>query len=231
MKTILIILAVGLLLLSCDKRADILTEDNHAPEVSIQINNQYAYLTANVSANSVVDSCKYNRYYRFELSIQDESPLVNISFTGDGNLFMNGSSFQNGDYANGTYQFEWNDSIPGLKSFEITVMDPLGGEKTYYFGITVFENIPPSISWQLIHVGQLSPLEKKIEVSGNDGDVYFGGGIIYYQYIINGDTTNYPSPNFFYVFPQAGQYNIGVRAMDSDYEWSNEVTINNYQIN
>lgn len=231
MKALFLIIIAMAMLVSCDKRTDVLVNENNAPITSIQINNQFAYLTANVSGNGVVDSCKTNRFYRFELAITDESEYLQMEFIGDGNLFLNSALFQNGTYINGTYQFEWQDTTVGLKTFQIKITDPLGGVTEYDFSITVFENIIPSISWQLTDVGLLDPLEKKITVSGNDGDVYYGGDIIYYQFIINGDTTNYPAPEFLYIFPQPGLYNIGVRAMDNNYEWGNEITINNYSIN
>lgn len=227
---ILFVLFLGLV--SCDKRKDFYGTSNSAVTGQLFLLNTHSGATAIWNnERSVSDSLKLNKTYKFKINVTDENAMVKGVFSGDGSIVMNGSSFTAANVSTGMNTFEWTAVNEGWNLFYLTFEDSYGIETAYEFNIFVFENKLPYTTWVLEHVGNLSPLEKRIVVTGSDGDQIYGGNILYYQYIINGDTTNFPGSQFYYVFPSAGNYSIGVRAMDNNWQWGNEITISNYAIN
>lgn len=231
MKKLLLIAITGLVMISCDKRDDYFGLNNEAPNTELIVTNTFSYLTTDISGTNVYDSVKVNLDYSFTINVSDESPTMYMKFEGDGSLIHNGVAYTDSvEITSGQQTFIWNSSVVGLNNFTVSISDGFGDASTYYFNINVIDNILPIFSWVVEDVNQLDPLEKRIVVTGDDGDLYYGGGILYWQYIIDGDTTNYPGKEFYYVFPSAGTYDIGVRGFDTDQQWSNTIYINNYSI-
>lgn len=225
------LIVIFLLFVSCDKRKDFYNEINTPVNTVLTLLNPHSNQTAEVTGNVIVDSLKSGFTYKFKINSVDENILITMSFGGDGNINLNGQGFSSGQIETGTHNFEWSPSSIGWHNFTITITDSYNISTEYEFNIFVFNNKLPYTTWELEHVGNLNPLEKRIVVSGQDADEIYGGGILYYQYIINGDTTNYPGNVFYYIFPSPGNYLIGVRAMDNNNEWGNQIVINNYLIN
>lgn len=218
-------------LLSCDKRKDYFGENNKGAVVNYHLLNSHSGTTSTLNGDYLIDTLKLGQNYKMNLSISDEAQSVSVSFTGQGGLLVDGLSFTSGKLTNGTHLFEWVESTEGTFEFDIKVTDNYGVENIRHFKIVVFENKVPYTYWTVENVGALNPLEKEIVVYGTDQDEIYGGSILYYQYIINGDTTNNPYNHLNYIFPSAGNYFISVRAMDSNWEWGNQISINNYPIN
>lgn len=217
-------------LISCDKRKDYYGDINEPSDVNIALLNSHSSYSATINEKNYKDTLKLNQIYKMNIALADESNFVKVVFLGDGALAIDSVVFASGDVACGMHLFEWTAVNEGLNNFVLKFTDVYGVESIYNFQIFVFENKTPVTSWELFHVGNLDPLEKKIVVTGEDGDQIYGGNILYYEYVIGSDTTFYPGNQFFYVFPSAGNYTIGVRAMDSNYEWGNQITINNFPI-
>lgn len=234
MKSVLLFLLAGTIIYSCDKREDTYASKNNAPVGSVTLLNQNSPITATWLSDSVViDTLKLGRYFRFRMELEDETYSLGFDYNGSGDLYKNGSLFSSAtEIESGSHLFEWypNQNQTGDVSFTIKLTDAYGKMKTYKFNIHVFDNRIPEVSWEIENVGFVGPLDKKIVVSGSDGDELYGGSILYYEYVINQDTTISPSNEFNYVFPQSGNYRISVRAMDSDNTWSNAVTIDPYVI-
>src|SRR6218665_154261 len=225
MKSLLIIILICFSFISCDKRKDVYSERNKQPVCSVVLlNNSSSFSSTWLNDSIVVDTLKQGRYYRFKLSLNDESHKMTFNYSGAGTLYKNGVNFSSSDELEvGDHLFEWLPDVNqvGDVPFSISMTDSYGKVRTYEFRINVFVNRVPEVSWVIEHVGLVGPFDKKIVVSGTDGDEIYGGTILYYEYVINEDTTVSPLSEFNYVFPQAGNYHISVRAMDSNNEWSN----------
>lgn len=234
MRLFVTFLCLGVLL-SCDKREDYYSVVNENPQADILITNQFSYLTTSLNGNQYTDSLKVNREYSMVWNLSDETGQLMMLFEGDGMLKINGTLLTSGDSLSVSdldpINVKWSSATVGTKNFQVFVSDPQGGESEYRFQIRVIDNIPAQFSWAIEDVNQLDPLEKKIVVTGDDGDLHYGGGMLYWQYIINGDTTNYYDKQYNYIFPSPGSYTIGVRGLDNDTVWSNTITLNNVVIN
>ena len=237
MRLLILVMIVGLFV-SCDKRKDLFQENNQPVSTVLQLENGHSAVSATyVDQFTVRDTLKLNQTYRFSLKIIDEDGFSSVEFSGDGAMEVNGNAFTSSDLTNGIHEFEWTADTTGVKSFSLKITDTYGEVVQYDFSLFVFYNIVPNIWWEVIDDGSLGPLHKRIRVHGGDGDDLYGGDIIYCRFVIDSDTTDFPTADWNglmdmnYVFPSAGTYTISVKAMDSNYEWGNEITIANYPIN
>lgn len=221
----------AILVVSCDKRKDLFKDENTAAVMSIQLQNSHSPWSSTTSGNYTRDTLKVGTNYSFMLLVTDEASELELIFEGNGSLTVDGQPFVHGTITGGNHVVVWSPDTTGLRSFELKVVDVYDVATSYNFDIFVFVNWVPHIDWTIVDVNQLDPYEKKIIVDGQDQDQLYGGNIIYYQYIIDSDTTNYPWNSMNYIFPGPGSYDIGVRAMDSNYEWSNMVFISDVVIN
>lgn len=225
------IIPIIALLFSCDKRKDLYENSNGASQVNIVLENSSSNFSATINGNSITDTMKLGQPYLFSLSVSDESGFIDLEFSGDDSMKVDGEFFTSTTISrNDIHNFEFIPSSIGDKYFSLKFTDVYGVETTYSFHIVVFKNRTPTISWELFNINQLSPLEKSIVVFGQDGDEYYGGKIIYYQFVIDSDTTFMTNNQLNYVFPSTGNYFISVKCMDSDLEWSNEISISDYAI-
>lgn len=235
MKKTILLLIVGVALWSCDKRMDYFSESNVPVEGVVQMTNSHSSSTATVNGNDIRDTMKLGNPIHFSLDLTDEITSIRFKFTGDGDLELNGEAVGEGEESvvdiSSTLNFKWDVAAQGVYYFKLAFTDAYDEVTIYNFKIVVFVNRIPNISWTLNPVGNLSSMDYQFYVEGYDADVLWGGGIIYYEYVINGDTTFYPWHNMSYVFPEPGQYYISVRAMDNDNAWSNTVTQANFVIN
>lgn len=216
--------------LSCDKRTDYFESINEEVQSVLTLGNSHSSVSGTINDKTIIDTLKQGNDYSFSLNLIDESEF-NLSFEGDGDLEMNNIPFNSGNLVSGSYDFLWKIDTVGVYNFSIKIIDNYSVETVYSFTINVFYNKTPQIWWELIDDGSLGDLHKKLVVHGADQDELFGGGIIYYQYVIGVDTTNHPYSEMNYIFPSDGLYDIGIKAMDNNYEWSNEVFIHNYPVN
>ncbi|MFT6441363.1 MAG: hypothetical protein ACJASM_000900 [Salibacteraceae bacterium] len=226
-----LLLTIVLGVSSCDKRVDYYDEINEAPGVVLQLNNQYWMFSSAIYGTTITDTLKKGYTYDFSLTLADESDMLTVVFNGDGVLSENGASIDSLLLPLGTHSFQWVDTVIGNKIFSVSVTDGYGKIEKYDFNIHVFDNWIPQISWVVVDVGNLDPLEKKIVVSGGDKDKWYGGYIHHFEYIIDNDTSEVTPYQMKYIFPSVGLYDIGVRALDNNNEWSQTVFINNYPIN
>lgn len=227
----LTILFCLIFLFSCDKRKDFFTNQNIPSTGYLKLTDPLNSLTSTINGNSVIDTLKLGQSFTFTFQITDENQYLNLKFDGDGELKMDGASFTQNDITrNDKHSFVWTSNLIGDNNFQLIFKDKYGAETIYNYKIIIFKNRIPKISWLIKDIGILSPYEKEIDVSGLDGDDLYGGKIIYYQYIINQDTTLFTGNKMKYIFPGQGLYNISVRAKDNDDEWSDPVIISNYPI-
>jgi hypothetical protein len=232
MKFFLFLTVVTFCFFSCDKRKDVFSNSNINPIVGLDLLNSHSSLssTIDVSSGNVTDTLKLGNDYTFSLSLADENSFLNCEFSGDGDLLLNNSAFVSGNLPTGNHTFTWNISAIGTYNFQVKIFDDYEKEVIYKFKIVVFLNRVPNTWWEVVHDGSLGPLHKKIVVHGSDQDQIYGGGIVYYQYILGSDTTLFTHSTLNYIFPSSGIYLISVKAMDNDGDWGNQIVINNYFI-
>lgn len=234
MKKILFVCSLVFLVVSCDKRKDLYKENNLAANLKVELLNSHSsFSSTKINDLNYIDTLKMAHYYRFKVNITDENDYVDISFNGVGTMYMDGNivNSTNTKVLVGEHLFEWVADTTGDRNFQLKFIDAYEIEQVLTFKINVFINRLPNVLWSIIDVGNISPLEKKIVVTAPDADAIYGGGINYYEYVINQDTTYYTGPVMYYVFPSAGSYLISVRARDNDNQWSNAYVVSNYVIN
>ncbi len=226
-----IIIALTFIIFSCDKRKDYYSTTNKASTVSLAVTNPSTSFSTTIDGNNITDTMKLGQKYTFSLGVTDEATNVDLVFQGDGSIKMDGTAFTTTSVLrNDNHLFEYDPNSVGDKYFTLTFKDVFGVETIYNFHIVVFLNRIPTIDWALFNTNLLSPLDKTIVVTGQDGDYIYGGNIVYYQYVIGADTTLTESNELHYVFPSVGNYLISVKCKDSNSEWSNEITVGNYVI-
>lgn len=233
MKKGIYLLALLSLLWSCDKRKDLFRETNQGSNVLVTLNNPQSPVSSEkISETEFIDTTKLSKLYRFSINLSDESDYVMIEFIGSGTMHMDGNPLSGSavEAVVGLHNFEWQAPAVGNHDVTIKLTDVYDVVTEVKFHLHVFTNLIPTVIWQVQDVGNVSPLEKKIVVNGLDQDQLYGGGILYYEYVINQDTTYYPTNQFYYVFPSAGNYLISVRAKDNDNEWSAASVVSNYSI-
>jgi hypothetical protein len=230
----IIYLSIALLFFSCDKRKDIFLLNNQAIGVSIVPLNAHAQISFGTLNDGYRDTMKLGLPLTYTIQLSDEIDIASYKFTGSGVLFMNGQEIQpqtNYSLSTGqTNNLSWETNVLGDHSFVLTFTDSYGVETVKTFYIHVFDNWVPNINWSLNLVGNFTPREYKFNVVGHDKDLLWGGGTVYYEYVINQDTTLFPYNDMSYVFPEAGSYYISVRCKDNDNSWSNLVVNANYII-
>lgn len=236
MKKFIIFILSSLILLSCDKRKDFyyLENENSNFSISHELLNNHSYYSATISDNLIIDTVKIGNDYHFKLKFNKEENIVDFTYNGIPELKINSI-----DYSSNSIKLETNEWIDfsviivneGVYNLSFVITDSYGKSKTLKLKLVVFINRLPIITdWIIYTVGDLSPLHKRILLTAKDPDEIYGGGISYYQYIINGDTTNYPDNQMNYIFPSSGYYSFGFRCKDNDGYWSNIIQINNYYI-
>jgi len=223
-------------LVACDKRTDFFNKQHKETAVELRLLNAHSKESATIdtAAKTVVDTVKIGFNYLFEFQLTDKYPVkVQADTQGELYLKINGYyvPFETTELTSGTFGFNWiPDNGEGDYDFSLIFTDAFGNATTYKFHIHVFFNRKPMMNWLLVPVGEKSDLHYRFELPFADADALYGGEILYYQIAVNQDTTLYQDAHMDYVFPNEGLYSIGVRAFDSNDEWSNFNQISNYMI-
>lgn len=233
MKKIFIIITGLFILFSCDKRKNYYYLENQSDGFSVSYNllDSHSSETAVRDKVSFIDTAKIGFDYHFRIKIKKLEKSVRMKYSGNILLKVN-----NDDYVDeidiNTNTWINMSLVPfneGPHELNIVFEDSYGKTKELNIKLFVFNNRSPVISdWILYTVGDLSPLHKRIILTANDPDEIYGGGISYYQFIINGDTTNYPGHEMDYIFPAEDYYDFGIRCKDNNGAWSNFIQVSNY---
>lgn len=234
-KTTLLIL-LSILFLSCDKRKDFYYLENEKSDFSIShklLNNHSYYSSTSIAENNIIDTVKIGNNYNLKLKFNKAEDFVDFSYNGILQLKV-----KDVDYTS-TIKLETNEWIDlsliivneGDYNISFVISDSYGKTREFKIKLIVFNNRTPVIDdWVIYTVGNLSPLHKRIVLTSKDPDEIYGGGISYFQYIINNDTTNYPDSSMDYIFPSAGYYDIAIRCKDNNDAWSNNIQLSSYYI-
>lgn len=224
-------LSLTLLMVSCfDTRDDFFDSLNSDPEIRLMNS-----LAKNDSV--LVDSLKFHFKssvrYNVNLSVEDlNSNLKRLWIqekVGRAEFMINGQPtlFFNRP-TSGMMEVTFTPTELGLHSFDVFVEDNFGKRRRVNTSIVVFDNMPPSASFEMRSRRILSSLEYIIDASGSfDQDDSYGGEIVQYEYRIDGITFTTKESQLFHIFDTPGPHNVSVRVKDNNEVWStiNEQTV------
>ncbi len=224
MRNLYLILLVSTLY-NCDSRKDSLEFFNDAP----------LFITESDTITMLSDSVKLSLgSYVFDVSGVD--PNNNLSslnievLQGDGNFRINNQLIESGSESsfNGSVdRITYDPNFTGRHEGIITLTDAFDLSVLFEYELVVFNNISPVAIVSIVKPSGSGPFERLIDASGSfDGDVNFGGRIVEYEYSFLGILRNIDSDSQTVIFPSSGNYQIVVRVLDNDGEWSEPVGTN-----
>lgn len=229
MRQLIWIMLIGAMAFSCDDRKDYLELNNVDPQVEIH-GASNAWNNTPVFQTTLVDSVKLGFDYNISYRVNDESRYANLSYLAPGATIktISGSDLNEvGEGVDKIGELRCSTNIVGPVTITLASEDPHGSGSTAIVELESFYNLLPVADFEVDRTDVLSDYEIEIDASASfDRDEKYGDGVHYYQFIINNDTTNYPSSNFRYTFPGPSTgVIICVRVKDNTGEWSGYKTI------
>lgn len=227
MKKIVFSLVLMVVFIGCDDRLNFINEYNLNPEIFIVVNgNDLTELTDSVKMS--LKSTKEEA--ELVLRVFDpEGLLNNVKATiieGNGTFFQNDAPANTDNLIidNGNVFVKFKPSNPGNHRISFTAYDNLNKSKTVIVRIFAFVNLPPIAVRNITAYKVNHPLEYILDATGSkDPDKNQGGNILIYEWNINGNILTSTQRQSFFVFPSAGTYDIRLRVMDNDGEYSSIV--------
>ncbi len=190
------------------------------------------------SLDVIMDSVKISEanpypYYDIKLTLKDvDDNISTVEYhltVGGGNLFYQGSRIEEGSFSpdkGGFMSLKYEPLVVGEHELIFKVKDVFDLEDTGTLRLLSFGNIPPVAQLTLTKPDvQHDPLEYIIDASGSyDPDARFGGGIAEYEYVFLGREVSLNKSSITVIFPEGGMYEISIRVVDNDVEWSEWLT-------
>lgn len=224
----------------CDSRRDVFFEGKEKP--SLALLRTYLLNAPAAGAITIEDSLKLfpgNRYpYLAELA--DPKLVLTFSVSGQnlgGSHYMGGTAWDGMavEKETGTLQMHYEPLVTGSHTFGLMAEDKYENKAFADVKLTVFDNLPPVASLNVLQQQNLMPLERIISGAGSyDRDEKFGGFLERWLFTVNSntvtDTVDVPFNGVNYIFPSPGQYNISLRVKDNNGVWSPSVS-GTYTIN
>ncbi len=220
MRTNLFFLVLSMLIIACDDRLDFVNDFNSPPSIFIVKNgNDYTE-----SDDSVKTSIKSQRDY-LEVTIRASDPegfLSRISvqlIDGNGTFEQNNTTITSNLTfdENGVATFIFKPLVNRSHRFRVTAYDNLNKTSEVTVRVLSFENLTPIAVRNITAYRVNHPLEYILDGSqSKDPDINQGGGIIQYEWNINGNKFTSPSSLSYFVFPNPGTYDIKLRVRDND---------------
>lgn len=183
---------------------------------------------------ALTDTIKFTHspFYRFNFEIIDdrtEWELEVLQLQGGllryNNRIINDFPLLLDGTESGSLEFEA--LKPGHYFFTLELRDFDDISTTANVDIEVINNYRPVAVLELTQTGEFSPYQVMIDASkSHDPDARWGGALIQYEYSLTGFyTTTSPQPVLQYIYPEPGQYQVGLRVQDNDGEWSEQKII------
>ncbi len=220
-------LLAALALLSCDDRFAGLEKD--APPVTVL---PKIYLKANPLLKALTDSVKIgyveygakNVYPPYELRIDSKaygSSSVTITELGERDVKINGSplaSFQKVDFVDSThFEFKIRPDTIGSYDISFVVTDSKSNKDNASVKLTAFDNLLPVATFTVSYADGKDKHRFKFDASKSyDRDAKFGGKVISYSWLIDGQFPTNTDPELLMTL-QNGIYIIGLSVTDNDY--------------
>ena len=224
----LLVIVYGLILITglggCT-RIQIIEEFNNEPEIIFDQMEGILFF-----ADSVKISLKSARpAYPIRLSFTDiNHNLASVSFrlTGQGEFFQDGIPIPGPSLSIGpeAIELEYLPGEAGIHTLEFVAADDFGAQGRFTLELIAFLNLPPVAVFRVGSPTDASdPGERLIDASPSfDRDHAFGGDIVGYQYSVLEKTITVEEQEIPVIFPGGGFFEVRVRVLDNDGEWSEE---------
>ncbi|MCZ8361562.1 MAG: hypothetical protein O9338_01905, partial [Microcystis sp. LE19-251.1A] len=229
MKSKIIFLLSIITLLSCDDRLDFIADVNKSPVISVLKDGEV--LTDFNIDHKLLDEIKGpgEEYYPITLLIDDAEGFDGIVTTslvsGIGRVLTEDrQEIQGGvQFSNGTALTLLFDALGtnGVTRIRITATDNLEKSTSVELVITSFKNRLPVAEWNFRVLGINDPYEYELDASASiDEDASLGGGVVEYEWNINGNTFIVKTPKIPYVLSKASAngttYSVKLRVKDNN---------------
>lgn len=219
----IIILALGLF--SCDDALDFLLDENQAP--SLELIDQEGMNVNEISTRMKLSLKSLKDTYTFDYRISDvENGLEQVSLqllAGDAVLLYEGAETSSLPIEEGRYSVEiMPTSFNTIIELRLTAKDAFGASSSVNVALEVFENLPPVANFIIQELKIQDEKEYQFNATESfDQDQDLGGGIAAYEYTINdGPIRVTTDPEFKWVFPSKGGYEVKLRVKDTDGAYS-----------
>jgi len=223
MKYLLLPFLLTLFWAGCDSREESIDQLNDPPY----------FLLEGDTVSFVTDSVKSSLgAYILSASVIDPNEnLSSLSFNsieGSGEFSVNNSVVETQVAISGSIdEIIYNADFDGLHVFEIIASDDFGEKAILEVSLTAFNNIAPTAVIRVTKPPGTGPFERLIDATASfDGDEKFGGVIEMYEFTFLGIVLEIAAPTQTVIFPSEGTYQVRVRVLDNDGEWSEIVAIN-----
>lgn len=156
-------------------------------------------------------------YYLHISGNDKQKTLIAKSINGEGTLTVAGQPEGSMTLPNGIHTVEWKPSLLGTTLLSFQLRDTEQRIRETSVQVTAFDNLPPQAVLKVEKLAQLNTLEYLIDASYSyDRDAKFGGGIVSYNYTIDGKTFVTDRPSINWIFETHGSHTIGVKVSDAD---------------
>lgn len=214
---------------SCNDKEEFFKAQNSSPTIGIRSNGTMDFI--NEITDSVKISLKSSRKsldYRLIVSDlnEDISSVSTNWVVGDGTVQQNGMDVTTIDFNEELIDISVTPTELGTNILEIIVRDAFGVEDKVKVVLIAFLNETPIavLPESLENVRVINDLHYVLDASSSfDNDREFGGGIILYEYTIEGNTFSAEESKINYIFSSRGNKLIKLRVKDSDGIWSTRV--------
>lgn len=236
MKNKLLILLTTISLLSCDDRLDFLADVNNAPVLSITKDGE---ILSNLNVDfKMLDDIKGpgEEFYQVTLFIEDSEGFDGtleptfISGLGrvldvDKNPIEGAIGYKNKEALTLYYDAQ---GIAGIAKIRLTATDNLGKSSSVELTISAFKNKRPVAAWEFTKPAINDPYEYEFDATSSvDDDAAQGGGIVRYEWNVNGTIFSTSSPKIRYILSKAStngtNYSVKLRVKDNNAEFSTNV--------
>lgn len=217
MKKLLIVISSVALLASCDNRKEFLKTLNPLPELQ---------LTSIDGRTALSDSIKYSlksnkKTASFSVVVggnNQEKEVTIKAVNKIGLLTLDGVNAE-GTHTlkTGTQTLSYTPTATGKTLLNVSVKDNFDNIKEANVEVVTFDNLLPVARLSIQNIEVVDAKEYLIDASKSyDPDASFGGFITTYRYKIGNNVFTSDKSSIRWIFPKAGNYEIGVTVTDSD---------------
>lgn len=233
MNRIFLIVGIAFVFGACENSEEFFNDLNGSPEVMIVVDEQ----ADTFLSDSVKTSGEFGQFpFDFTLEVND----VNGNIEGVGIETVQGSPYLLVQFDSILIDLEVvnidteANSITmtgfffeeGIHELKFIAVDEFAESDTATLSLNAFNNLRPVVVHSL-EDNQLSSDLKTINLSESfDRDSEYGGDILTYHYLIDGNSTTSTDSNITWTFPGEGVYSASVFVTDNNFEVSETVSFN-----
>ncbi|WP_157637876.1 hypothetical protein [Flexithrix dorotheae] len=218
-------------ILSCEERWEKDELENSPPSLVLKQNNQQYWL--DYSDTMKMSQKAGKSHYSINLKPVDDN-LSGVGFeivSGKGKITQKDQLFATteGSLAleDSIVQIRYIPESIGKHEILFKAHDVLGEEASLMLNLEVFANQPPVAGFSLNFKGAFADNPGHYELDGSasfDQDKKWGGEVSLYEFSIGDFQIETPQSKVDFFFQKEGNYEIKLRVMDNDGDWSEEIS-------